>query len=93
MCESSVSFGRDLLLSRLGYLLERHTDRKMTIIPSPPVANYIIKFKKDASSSDIEKFYEDISKQGEPTIFTIASPWEMLLCRSLMLHPVTVAVI
>jgi len=93
MCESSVSFGRDLLLSRLGYLLERHTDRKMTIIPSPPVANYIIKFKKDASPSDIEKFYEDISKQGQPAIFIDRLSWETLLYRLLMLHPITVAVI
>jgi len=41
----------------------------MTAIRSPLIANYIIKFKKDASSSDIEKFYDDISKQGEPLVF------------------------
>ena len=41
----------------------------MTAIHSSLVANYIIKFKKDASSSDIEKFYDDISKQGKPLVF------------------------
>lgn len=30
----------------------------------PYLANYIVKFKKDASTEDIEKFYSDLTSQG-----------------------------
>ena len=40
-------------------------DKTKLIMSCPYLANYIVKFKKDASAEDVEKFYDEISKQGQ----------------------------